>query len=111
VKECAACGNGHIQRAHVKDRAILKEAGKQHDFFNIVHLCAHCHFRYFDKGLMAILLQEQKFLILRSLSPRLVEEVTSREKLALKPEYVDWKNGNCHNYLHAEIRKRKLGTT
>ena len=104
----AACGNGEVQRANDKDKAILIEAGKRHDFVNIVHLCAYRHYRYFDKGFMAILLKEQKFLILRSLSPRLIEEVKSREKLALEAEYVDWKNENCHNYLHAEIRKKNL---
>lgn len=108
VAICSACGKTDAQRAHVRDRASFDPEYRNHDFYNIIHLCAYCHHRYFDEGLMAILIDEQKFLVLINIARREIEEREFTQKISVKQEFIDWKNERCHSYLEAEMRKRRL---
>ena len=104
---CAACSNTDTHRAHVKDKAVLISEGKKHDFFNIIHLCPVCHHNFFDEGRMALLIEEKKFLVLKKIPKRIIEERDFKRKVSVKPEYIEWKNEQCHYFLKAELRKRK----
>lgn len=108
MANCSACGKQDAQRAHVRDRSSFDPEYRNHDFYNIIYLCAYCHHRYFDQGLMAILPQEKKFLVLTSIAKREIRERDFKQKISVKQEFIDWKNKRCHTYLEAEMRKRRL---
>lgn len=57
---------------------------------------------------MAILIDEQKFLVLINIARREIEEREFTQKISVKQEFIDWKNERCHSYLEAEMRKRRL---
>lgn len=100
---CYACGAVGVELAHVKDRAVMK--GRNHDFNNVIPLCAHHHREYFDRKKMAICLRTNQFALLVRMQPKEFEVIDSLKRLVVDPEYVAWKNAACHSYLKAWIRK------
>ena len=103
--ECLICGVLPTERCHVKDKAVLLKAGeRQHDFQNIVHLCAY-HHELFDNKQIAICSARNEFFVLTLISSRKIERVRAKGLIYVKPEFITWKNEDCHIYLQADLRK------
>lgn len=107
---CRVCGKEKCENAHVKSRTEFKDSSRPDDHKNIIPLCFRHHRQYFDaepNGKMAIILEEQKFLILISSNPIKIEERNViGGRLDLKPEYVKWKNLRCSWLLKAKLMIR-----
>lgn len=101
---CYICGKKHTQKCHVKDHCEFDDCGSSHKFFNIIELCANCHGTLFDSDKVAIVPNENIFLILRSLDPLKIDCIPSKQKIHVKDEYVTWKNEQSHNCLQRRLR-------
>jgi hypothetical protein len=88
-------------KAHVRDRSDCEASGvRNHEYCNIIPLCANCHYVYFDDGRMGIVRKGNKyfFIILESNGQkRLMESLFT---LNVIPEYILWKNRRCRPALH-----------
>jgi hypothetical protein len=103
---CAYCGQYATQKCHVKDKHEFN-GNKNHDFNNIIFLCAYCHYEYFDTERLAIDPFTNELIILRCIKKKLVCAERPKSPVAIKYEYIEWKNSKVHPYLKAALRRRR----
>jgi len=101
---CAVCGHWVTQKCHVKDKSHF-DGRKNHDFHNIIYLCALHHHEYFDNNRLAILPGEMTLILLRCVKYRRIEVIEPKSPIVIMDDYVNWKNSRVHCYLRAEVRK------
>lgn len=106
--ECYICGSKKTNKCHVKDHCEFKARGESHYFHNIIELCQNCHYNYFDSEKIAIVPNENIFLILKSIHPLRIDCVYSKQKIHVKSEYIFWKNNNSHICLQSRLRKIEI---
>jgi hypothetical protein len=106
MRVCAVCGALDTQKCHVKDKGTF-EANEHDDFHNIIFLCASHHYEFFDQARLAIDPISRTLLLLKCIRFRRIEIAEPRSAVAIKPEYIRWKNRSVHTFLKAELRKRQ----
>jgi hypothetical protein len=101
---CYCCGYEGSTKAHVRDRSDCEKNGiRDHEYHNIVPLCANCHYSYFDEGRMGIIENDGLYYFILLEKNNVKRLVQSRYTLNILPEYIRWKNIRCRAQLHMEL--------
>lgn len=103
IRYCFVCGEYGAQKCHVKDKAVLECL--HHDFHNIIYLCPHHHYQYFDNRRLAIVPGTEQFLLLHCVKNRRITVENSKYRVYVASEYVSWKNSHIHVLLKSELRR------
>lgn len=101
---CAVCGHWATQKCHVKDKSHFK-GGKNHDFHNIIYLCALHHHEYFDSNRLAIIPETKNLILLRCVKYRRIDVIEPKSAVVVLDDYIKWKNQRIHCFLKAELRR------
>lgn len=105
-QRCYLCQSNFVQKCHVKDKATFNTSGSLHEFCNIIYLCNNCHYKFFDRGRLAIV-DSRNFLLLECLQPLSIVVRTSNIVMNVRQEYIDWKNEHCHVALQVALLRYK----